>query len=136
LEEPPNRHGAFPRMDADMRERLRAAGETLTVTTGDVLFAEGDRPYDFYLVESAVVTIVRGYGTENRVIAVHGRHRLLGELNLLTGRAAYLPALVRGPGEVIKVSLADFRRVLSQDIELSNLIIGAYLARRAILIEI
>ncbi len=136
LEEPPNRHGAFPRMDTEMRERLRAAGETLSVASGDVLFAEGDRPYDFYVVESAVVAIVRGHGTENRVIAVHGAHRFLGELNLLTGGAAYLTAVVRDPGEVIRVPLADFRRVLAQDIELSNLIVGAYLARRSILIEI
>ena len=32
-----------------------------------------------------MVAIVQGYGHENRVVAVHGAHRFLGELNLLTG---------------------------------------------------
>jgi thioredoxin reductase (NADPH) len=135
-EEPVNRHGAFPRLDEDMRARLRAAGEVLEVDTGDVLFREGDRPYDFYLVESGVVTIVRGLGDENRILAVHGAHRFLGELGLLTGGAAYLSAVVRDPGEVIRVPLADFRRVLARDIDLSNLVVSAYLARRSILIEV
>ena len=44
-----------------------------------------------------------GYGEENRVIAVHGAHRFLGELSLLTGSAVYLTAVVRDPGEVIQV---------------------------------
>jgi thioredoxin reductase (NADPH) len=136
LEEPPERNGAFPRLDADMRARMRAVGETLTVATGDVLFREGDRPYDFYVVESGTVMIVRGLGDENRVIAVHGHHRFLGEVNLLTGGAAYLSAVVRDPGEVTRVPLDALRRLISQDVELSNLIVGAFLARRSILIEV
>ena len=52
-----------------------------------------------------MVAIVRGLGDENRVISVHGHHRFLGELNLLTGGAAYLSAVVRDPGEVIRVPL-------------------------------
>ena len=48
LEEPEDRGGAFPRLDSEQRDRLRAAGESLTVAAGDVLFREGDRPYDFY----------------------------------------------------------------------------------------
>ena len=55
------------------------------VEPGEVLFREGDAGYDFFVVESGAVTIVQGYGHENRVIAVHGPHRFLGELNLLTG---------------------------------------------------
>jgi thioredoxin reductase (NADPH) len=136
FEEPPDVHGAFPRMPAPVRERLRAAGEVLSVETGDVLIREGDRPYDFYVVESGAVTIVRGLGDENRVLAVHGPHRFLGELGLLTGGAAYLSAVVRDPGEVIKVTLDALRSVLSHDVELSNLVVGAYLARRSILIEV
>jgi hypothetical protein len=36
-------------------------------------------------VESGAIAIVEGYGRENRVIAVHGRNRFLGEVNLVTG---------------------------------------------------
>ncbi len=134
--EPPDRNGAFPRLDEEQRGRLRAIGEMLPVVPGDILFREGDDTYDFYVVESGGVTIVRGYGGENRVIAVHGHHRFLGELNLLTGSRVTLTAVVRDPGEVIRVPLKALRKLLGQDEEMSNLILRAMLARRSILIEV
>ena len=115
---------------------MRAIGEVRPVDTGDVLFQEGDETYDFFVVESGVIAIVRGYGDENHVIAVHGRHRFLGELNLLTGARVYLTAVVRDPGEVIRVPVGRLRELLAQDDDLANLIMRAYLARRSILIEI
>ena len=103
IEEPVDRDGAFPRLDDERRAALREVGEVRTVASGDVLFREGDESYDFFVVESGAAMIVRGYGGENRVIAVHGAHRFLGELNLLSGGSAYLTAVVRDPGEVIRV---------------------------------
>jgi thioredoxin reductase (NADPH) len=136
VEEPPDRQGAFPRLDERQRARLRSVGELITVASGDVLFREGDDAYDFFVVESGAVAIVRGYGDEDRVIAVHGPHRFLGELNLLTGARVYLTAVVRDPGEVIRVRLPALRELLADDEELANLILRAYLARRSILIEV
>jgi len=68
------------------------------------------------------------------VIAVHGARRFLGELNLLTGSQIYLTAVVRDAGEVIQVPVERLRQIIAEDEELSNLILGAFLARRAILI--
>ncbi len=136
VEEPPDRNGAFPRLDADLRGRLREVGETRTVLTGQVLFQEGDPGYDFFVVESGVVAIVQGYGHENRVIAVHGPHRFLGEINLLTGSPAYLSAVVRDSGEVIQVSADRLRKLVADDDELSNVILRAFMSRRTILIDL
>jgi thioredoxin reductase (NADPH) len=133
--EPPDRNGAFPRLDEDQRARLRMVGDVRKVSRGEVLFKEGDESYDFFLVESGAVTIVQGYGCEDRVIAVHGAHRFLGELSLLTGSTAYLTAVVRDPGEVVHVPLGRLRTFLRQDNELANIILRAFLARREILIE-
>jgi thioredoxin reductase (NADPH) len=136
IEEPPDRNGAFPRLDDDQRARLLAVGELREVASGEVLFQEGDDRYDFFVVESGAVAIVRGYGTENHVIAIHGHHRFLGELNLLTGGRVYLSAVVRDAGQVIQVPVDRLRELVAHDEELSNLILRAYLARRSLLIEI
>lgn len=136
IEEALNRHGAFPRLDDDQLARLRMVGDIARVETGDLLFREGDESYDFFVVESGAVAIVRGYGEENRVIAVHGARRFLGELNLLTGGRAYLTAVVRDPGTVIRVPVRRFRSFLRNEDDLANLIFGAYMARREILIEV
>jgi thioredoxin reductase (NADPH) len=136
VEEPPDRNGAFPRLNDDQRARLLAVGELRKVVPGEVLFTDGDDSYDFFVVESGAVAIVRGLGDENHVIAVHGRHRFLGELNLLTGGRVYLSAVVRDAGEVIQVPIDNLRRLVADDEELSNLILRAFMARRSILIEV
>jgi thioredoxin reductase (NADPH) len=137
FEEPVNRNGAFPRLGEEQRARLRAAGAVRQVESGEVLFREGDAAgYDFFLIESGAITIVQGYEHENRIIAVHGRHRFLGEINLLTGSPPYLSAVVRDAGEVIQVPAARLRRLVADDEELSNIVLRAFLERRSILIDI
>ena len=136
LEEPEDRNGAFPRLGSEQRARLHAAGVVRSVESGEVLFREGDAGYDFFLIESGMVTIVQGLGHENRIIAVHGEHRFLGEINLLTGSPPYLSAVVRDAGEVVQVSAERLRQLVANDEELSNIIMRAFLARREILIDI
>jgi thioredoxin reductase (NADPH) len=135
VEEPQNRNGAFPRLNVEQRAMLRSLGRTRQVHSGEVLFREGDVPYDLFVVESGAVAIVQGYGVDNRVIAVHGAHRFLGELNLLTGSPAQLSAVVRDPGEVIQVAVGPLRKLVSEKEGFSNLFLTAFLARRSILID-
>jgi thioredoxin reductase (NADPH) len=136
MEEPPNRGGAFPRLTDEHRDRLREVGKVRRVEPGEVLFREGDDSYNFFVVESGAVAIVEGFGADDRVIAIHGPHRFLGDLNLLTGARVYLTAVVRDPGELIEVEIHRMRRLLADDEELGNIVLGAYLARRSILIDV
>jgi thioredoxin reductase (NADPH) len=130
------RLGAFPRLDEDQRARFRALGRVRKVEPGDVLFAEGEEGESFFIVESGAVAIVEGYGRENRVIAIHGEHRFLGELGLLVGQRLYLSGVVRDRGEVIEVPIEKLREFVDQDKALSDLILGAFMARRQLLIGI
>ena len=131
-----HRDGAFPRLDETQRARFRSVGEVRQVEPGDVLFQAGDTGTHFFIIESGSVTIVQGYGAENRVIAVHGEHRFLGEMGLLIGQRQYLTGVVREPGEVIRVPLATLREIVAEDKEMSDLILGAFMARRSILIGV
>jgi thioredoxin reductase (NADPH) len=135
-EETPERDGAFPRLDDDQRAALRELGRVRRVEPGEVLFRAGDYGEHFYVIESGAVTIVEDSGKdeEGRIIAVHGRHRFLGELGLLAGQRLYLTGVVRDGGELIEVPLTNLRRVVAEDMSLSNLILGSFIARRAILI--
>ena len=132
--QPPGDRG--PRLTAEQRDRLRALGTVRATRPGDVLFRDGDESYDFFIVESGAVTIVQGLEREDRVLAVFGPHQFLGELGLLTGARVYLSAVVRDGGEVIQVPAARMRKLLGDDEELSNVVLPAFLARRARLINI
>jgi thioredoxin reductase (NADPH) len=136
VEETPNRDGAFPRLDEDQRARLRALGRVRSVESGEVLFAAGDESSDFFVIESGAVAIVQGLGKENRVVAIQGEHRFLGELSLIIGQRLYLSGVVRDPGEVIQIPLNKLGTIVDQDKALSDLILGAFMARRSILIGV
>ena len=131
-----DRDGAFPRLDDDQRAQLRKLGRLRTVEPGEVLFAAGDAGSDFFVIESGTVAVVQGLGQEDRVIAVHGRHRFLGELGLLTGQRLYCSGVVRDAGQVIQVPVERLREIVAEDKTLSDLILGAFIARRSILIDI
>jgi thioredoxin reductase (NADPH) len=133
-EETKERDGAFPRLDEAQRERLRKMGRAREVEAGEVLFRAGDETTDFFVVESGAVTIVQGLGAENRVIAVHGEGRFLGELSLLVGQRLYLSGVVRDAGELIQIPLPKLREIIDEDETLSDVILGAFMARRSILI--
>ena len=67
---------------------------------------------------------------------MHGPGRFLGELNLLTGQAAFLTAVVREPGAVLAVPVERLRELVADDPALGDLILRAFLARRSLLIEL
>jgi thioredoxin reductase (NADPH) len=134
MPETQERDGAFPRLDEDQMARLRGLGRLRSVKPGDVLFQAGDEGAGFFVVESGVVAIVEGYGHKNRVIAIHGERRFTGEIGLLIGQRLLLTGVVRDAGEVIEVPLAKLREIIDEDKALSDLILGAFMARRSLLI--
>lgn len=135
LVETPDQDGAFPRLTEDQLARLEAQGVRRRTRAGEVLFSEGDEHYDFHVVLDGKVAVVDDYGgSRERLIAVHGARRFLGELGLLTGQAAFFTAVVREPGEELVVPVERLRALINHDPALGDLLMRAYLLRREQLI--
>ncbi|MDX6723976.1 MAG: thioredoxin reductase [Solirubrobacteraceae bacterium] len=135
LAETEDRTGAFPRLNRGQIDALARYGERRPTHAGEVLFREGDREYDLHVILEGKVAIVEGYGSpRERLIGVHGAGRFLGELNLLTGQASFLTAVVVEPGEVLVVPVERLRELVTQDSALGDLILRAFLLRRYVLI--
>ena len=134
-EETPDLQGAFPRLVDAQIAALEAQGQRRPIQPGDVLFSEGDRESDFFVILAGKVASVEGKATpEERVIAVHGRGRFLGELSLLTGEGAWYSAVAVDAGEVLAVPVGRLRELVARDPAFGDLILRAYLLRRSILI--
>jgi thioredoxin reductase (NADPH) len=134
-EETPDLQGAYPRLSDAQITALDAQGQRRPIQPGDVLFAEGDRDCGFFVVLAGRVASVEGHGTpEERVIAVHGTGRFLGELSLLTGEGAWYSAVALDAGEVLAVPVARLRELVARDPAFGDLVLRAYLLRRSILI--
>jgi thioredoxin reductase (NADPH) len=134
--ETPDRSGAFPRLSDEQVEQLARYGKRRPTSPGDVLFRESDRRYDFFVVLEGLVETLEVVAGEERTIAVHGRHRFLGDLNVLTGGGPFLTAVVREPGEVLAVPPERVRQLLTEDAALGDLVLRALLLRRTLFIEL
>ena len=135
LSETPDLFGAFPRLSEPQIQALATRGERRSTQEGEVLYREGDEGYDFFVILKGKVAVVEGYTGDERVIAVHGPGRFLGELSLLTGQAAFTTAVVRAAGAVLVVGVDRLRELVTQDETLGDLILRAFLIRRSLLIE-
>ena len=133
-EETKERDGAFPRLDDAQLERLRKMGRAREVEAGEVLFRAGDETTDFFVVESGAVAIVQGLGRGEPGHRRPWRARFLGELSLLIGQRLYLSGVVRDAGEIIQIPLGEAPRDHRRGRDLSDVILGAFIARRSILI--
>ena len=137
ITETPDSQGAYPRLSDAQIAALTGQGDRRATQPGEILFAEGERDCDFYVVLGGRVASVEGHGTdEERVINVHGRGRFLGELSLLTGEGSFYTAMALDAGEVLAVSVARLRELIARDAAFGDLVLRAYLLRRSILIEL
>src|ERR1700748_261745 len=117
-------------------ETLRAAGRTVPLKTGEVLYAPGELDYDLIGVVSGCVEIVDAIDTPHeRVLVSYGPRQFAGELNLITLEPTLLSARVAQAGEAIFVTREALRGVISRDTRLGDLITNALVSRRAIIIE-
>ncbi len=123
-----------PELSDAQIDRLRPYGQVRPTQPGDVLFQEGD-VYDFFVVLDGAVEIVDRSEDEEKIIAVDGPGLFLGELSLMTGQSAYLMARVRGGGAVLVMPPERLKTVVAEEPELGDLILNAFIARRAQLLE-
>src|ERR1700753_3553174 len=137
IEETPDLQGAYPRLNDAQLTTLAGAGRRRAVQPEEILFREGERDCAFFVILAGKVAVVEGRGTaEERLIGVHGPGRFLGELGLLTGESSYYTAITVEAGEVLAVPVERLKEIISRDTALGDLIVRAYLTRRAILIDL
>jgi len=124
-----------PTLREDQIEILRRYGETRKTKVGEVLFRAGYPFNDFIVVLEGEVEMVDDFAGEARTIGVFLAGRFLGELNMLTGQALYLSAVVREGGEVLAIPRERLKEVVTEEANLSDIILKAFLARRSYLMR-
>jgi len=133
-EDPFDRDGAFPRLGEDLLAVLERAGRRRSLADGEILFHAGEQS-DFFVVLRGRVAIIDGYGMPaERVVGVHGELRFVGELNLMTDQPSYNTAVVQQAGEAIVLSREELQAAISDNQQLGDVILNAFIARRAMLI--
>jgi thioredoxin reductase (NADPH) len=126
---------AFPFLGSAHLEALARRGHRRTVRAGDVLFAEGDRNFCFYVVIEGEVAIVDHSSGGERLVRMHLPGEFTGDVDMLSGRSALITARVEQDGSLIELDTAELRRVVDEIPDLGETIVKAFLARRSLLIS-
>ena len=123
----------FPTLEEEYLQNLKTCGSVLTLSPGEVLFAEGDTAYSFYVVLDGEIKITRQIGSEEMVITIHRRGEFTGELSMLTGGICQATARSIDVSRVIKFD--DFKELLKNCPQSVDLFVPA-LAERSKDLEI
>src|SRR5690349_10690923 len=126
---------ASPRLGDELFARLLAYGTPQETHPGDVLFTPGDEDVDLIVVDRGSAEVVRTETADvpAAIVAVVDAGGFIGELNLLTGQNVYLLCRVREGGTVYRVSPERLRQLMANDVELSDIVFKALIARRELL---
>ncbi|HEY0237414.1 MAG TPA: FAD-dependent oxidoreductase [Friedmanniella sp.] len=114
---------------------LSAYGVEQDVRVGDTVFRPGDASYDLVVIITGQVQLFSPVGRHDPevLVAEYGPGGFLGELSLLTGQAVSLVARVSMAGRILRISPVQFRRLMAEDPEISDVMVRTFLARRDLL---
>jgi thioredoxin reductase (NADPH) len=121
----------FPKLTAAQLHRLAAHGRARSVRAGEVLVELGDKGIPVFVVISGELKVVRPSFTQETLIRIVGPGNFTGEINTLSGRRAFARLRARQNSEVIQIPRDDLLALVQTDAELSEIIMRAFILRRA-----
>jgi thioredoxin reductase (NADPH) len=125
---------AFPTLTPSQIERVAAHGASRKVEKGEVLVKAGAKHGAFFVVVSGRLDIVQLSDGVEQIIVSHKPGQLSGEIALLSGRRAVFTVRAGETGEVIQVDHDHLMNLVQTDAELSEVLMRAFLLRRARLV--
>ena len=126
----------FPHLSGDMAGRLAAYGTEERVAAGVSLFERGQRGVDFFFVLDGSVEIfdLDHLGQPN-VFTVHGPGQFTGELDLFNDRQTLVSGRTGTASRVVRIPRAHFRRLVTGEPDIGEIIMRAFILRRVGLIR-
>lgn len=121
---------AWPEFGEEGLRLLESVGRVIHPEPGEVLW-EGGESYDLYLVRTGGVCLVDR--RDDRVVVVVESGDFVGELGMLMGQPAFLAGASMAETTLLRVDVEDLRRLIGTSVELGDLLLSAFDARRRLL---
>jgi thioredoxin reductase (NADPH) len=121
----------FPTLTKAQIDRIAAHGLSRPMRAGEILVEQGDTAVRFFLIVSGELEAVRPSGAIETLITIFREGQFSGELNTLSGRRAMARLRARTDGRVIQLSREQLLALVQTDGELSEVLMRAFILRRA-----
>ena len=121
----------FPKLSEEMARRIAAYGEEVRLVAGDHAFDRGQRGVDFFFVLEGAIEIIDldSHGVP-RVMHVHRERQFTGEMDLFNNRRILVSGRVAADSRVVRIKPVDFRRLVSSEADIGEIIMRAFILRR------
>ena len=125
----------FPTLSDAQIARIAAHGARRAVREGEVLIEAGEPVPRFFVITAGSAEVVRPSDLGDVQVAVHTQGKFTGEANMLLDRRSLTRTRVREAGEVVELTRDQLLSLIQTDTEISEILMRAFLMRRAELIE-
>ena len=123
-----------PTLSAEQLALLGERGYERSLADGEVLYRAGEPYENFYVVLEGHVLIIDGDTNDGRVLAELGPGKFLGEYGVLVGGLGLMTNAANGCSRVLCLPIPELSRLVASHAVISELILRAFLLRRAILV--
>ena len=124
----------FPTLSSAQIARVAQHGHVRRVEPGEILFETGQTDLHFFVITAGQIEIARRSAAIDTVVTLHGRGQFTGEVSMLLGRPALVRGQAIGAGEVVDLDRERLLSFVQTDSELGDIIMRAFILRRARLI--
>ena len=131
--ETPLERAAWPEVSDEIRARFRDSGTERVYADGELLFDVGEDEHEFIFVDAGEVAIRDRLGEHVVVHVTAGS--FVGELGMLMGQRTFLAAEAVGEVRAYAIPVPRLRQLIATVPEIADCVVGAFAARRRMLIE-
>jgi thioredoxin reductase (NADPH) len=124
----------FPVLSPAQLQRVRSRGQLRLARAGQVVVDLGEQAPSFFAVQSGELDVVQPSRGGEQLIATHAPGQFTGEVNMLSGRRSLVRVRARTDAELIELSRAHLLELVQSDSELSEILMRAFVLRRADLV--
>ena len=124
-----------PTLSREHIDRVRSVAQRRSVHKGEVLYAPSHPDVPLFIVLEGTVSITRA-GEDEKVLAVREQGQFTGEMSVISGSRSLLTARVSNDGVVLELTRDKVLSLMAKDTELGDILMGAFVARRLLMIQL
>jgi thioredoxin reductase (NADPH) len=124
-----------PTLNREHIDRIRSMGNLRSVRSGEVLYEPSCPEVPLFVVLDGTVSISRA-GEDDKILAVREPGQFTGEMSVISGSRSLLTARVTKDGAVLELTREKVLSLMAKDTELGDIFMGAFVARRLLMIQL
>ncbi len=124
-----------PTLNREHIDRISSVAQLRSVRSGEVLYEPSCPDVPLFVVLAGTVSISRA-GEDDKILAVREPGQFTGEMSVISGSRSLLTARVTSDGAVLELTRERVLSLMAKDTELGDILMGAFVARRLLMIQL